>query len=167
MVTTAINSLTTISRTQRRPAQGSMYLLNNMSYLQHNTVVEPAHEALLDFLSKPTQDAINSNFRTAKAAYFDANFSPLLQTLTDDPGSGKSGKSAAVKEKFTKFYELFDEVLERHKGARLLEDDPDARMAIGEDVVKLVVPSLVRFTNKYREKEFSKSEFAVSCLFIC
>ncbi|KAJ7918299.1 Cullin repeat-like-containing domain protein [Mycena leptocephala] len=157
VVTTAINSLTTISRTQRRPAQGSMYLLNNMSYLQHNTVVEPAHEALLDFLSKPTQDAINSNFRTAKAAYFDANFSPLLQTLTDDPGSGKSGKSAAVKEKFTKFYELFDEVLERHKGARLLEDDPDARMAIGEDVVKLVVPSLVRFTNKYREKEFSKN----------
>jgi hypothetical protein len=39
-----------------------------------------------------------------------------------------------------------------------LEDDADARAAIGEDVVKLVVPSLVRFTNKYREKEFSKSK---------
>ncbi|KAJ7653129.1 Cullin repeat-like-containing domain protein [Mycena polygramma] len=158
VVTTAINSLTTISRTQRRPAHGSMYLLNNMSYLLHNMVDEPAHEALLDLLSKPTQDALNSNLRTAKAAYFDANFSPLLQTLTDDPGSGKGGGArAAVKEKFTKFYELLDEVLERHKGARLLEDDPDARMAIGEDVVKLVVPSLVRFTNKYREKEFSKN----------
>ncbi|KAJ6554308.1 exocyst complex component, exo70 subunit [Mycena capillaripes] len=158
VVTTAINSLTTISRTQRRPAYGSIYLLNNMSYLRQNTVLEPAHEALLDFLSKPTQDAINSNFRTAKAAYFDANFSPLMQTLTDDAGSGKgSGARAAVKDKFTKFYELLDEVLERHKGARLLEDDPESRQAIGEDVVKLVVPSLVRFTNKYREKEFSKN----------
>lgn len=89
VVATAISSLTTISRTQRRPAHGSMYLLNNMSYLRHNTVLEPAHEALLDFLSKGAQDALNSNFRTAKAAYFDANFSPLLQTLTDDAGGGK------------------------------------------------------------------------------
>ncbi|KAJ7459394.1 Cullin repeat-like-containing domain protein [Mycena galericulata] len=160
VVTTAINSLTTISRTQKRPAYGSMYLLNNMSYLRHNTILAPAHDALLDFLSKPTQDAVNSNFRTAKAAYFDANFSPLLQMLTDDPGTGKGSSSAAksaVKEKFTKFYELLDEVLDRHKGSRLLEDDPEARAAIGEDVVKLVVPSLVRFTNKYREKEFSKN----------
>jgi len=158
VVITAINSLTAISRSQRRPAHGSIYLLNNVSYLRHNTVLEPAHEALLDFLSKPAQDALNSNFRTAKAAYFDANFSPLLQTLTDDAGAGgKSGGKAAVKEKFTKFYELLEEVLDRHKGARLLEDDPDGRMAIGEDVIKLVVPSLVRFTNKYREKEFSKN----------
>ncbi|KAF7369326.1 hypothetical protein MVEN_00260900 [Mycena venus] len=95
VVTTAITSLTTISRSQRRPAHDSMYLLNNISYLRHNTVLEPAHEALLDFLSKPTQDALNSNFRTAKAAYFDTNFSPLLLTLTDDAGrSGKSGAKA-------------------------------------------------------------------------
>jgi len=126
-----------------------------MAYLQHNTVLSPQHDALLDFLSKPTQDALNSGFRTAKAAYFDANFSPLLQTLTDDPSA--KGAKAAAKEKFTKFYELLDEVLERHKNARILEDDADARAAIGEDVVKLVVPSLVRFTNKYREKEFSKN----------
>ncbi|KAJ7717365.1 Cullin repeat-like-containing domain protein [Mycena maculata] len=158
VVATAINSLTTISRSQRRPAFGSMYLLNNMSYLQHNLLIAPAHDALLDLLSKPTQDTVNSNFRTAKAAYFDANFSPLLQMLTDDPGNAKGGAAkSAVKEKFTKFYELLDEVLDRHKGARLLEDDPEARVAIGEDVVKLVVPSLVRFTNKYREKEFSKN----------
>ncbi|KAK7052358.1 Cullin repeat-like-containing domain protein [Favolaschia claudopus] len=156
VISTAINSLTTISRSQRRPAHGSIFLLNNISYLRHNIVLEPTHEALLDFLSRQSQDALNSNFRTAKAAYFDANFSPLLQTLTDDP-AGKSGQKSAVKEKFTRFYELLEEVLERHKGARLLEDDPDGRQSIGEDVVKLVVPSLQRFTNKYREKEFSKN----------
>ncbi|KAJ7302660.1 hypothetical protein DFH08DRAFT_977651 [Mycena albidolilacea] len=36
----AISSLT-ISRAQRRPAHGTMYPLNNMSYLRHNTVLEP------------------------------------------------------------------------------------------------------------------------------
>ncbi|KAJ7184391.1 Cullin repeat-like-containing domain protein [Mycena filopes] len=159
VITTAIASLTTISRTQRRPAYGSMYLLNNMSYLRHHTVLSPTHDALLDLLSRPAQEALNSNFRTAKAGYFDSNFSPLLQTLTDEPGNAKGGSSgrAAVKDKFTKFYELLEEVLERHKIARILEDDPEAREAIGDDVVKLVVPSLVRFTNKYREKEFSKN----------
>ncbi|KAF7369327.1 Exocyst complex protein EXO70 [Mycena venus] len=30
-------------------------------------------------------------------------------------------------------------------------------MAIGKDVVKLVVPSLVSFMNKYREQEFGKN----------
>ncbi|KAJ7054683.1 Cullin repeat-like-containing domain protein [Mycena amicta] len=166
VVSTAITSLTTISRTQRRPAAGSIYLLNNMSYLRHNLVLAPAHDELLDFLSRSTQDSLNSNFRTAKAAYFDANFSPLLQMLTDDP-AGKSGGSSArtaVKEKFTRFYELLEEVLERHRVARILEDDPDAREAIGEDVVKLVVPSLIRFTNKYQQKEFSKNPQKCVCL---
>lgn len=155
VVTTAISSLTTISRTQRRAAYGAMYLLNNMSYLQRSTVDAPRNDALLGLLSKPTQAALKSAVRTARATYFDTNFSPLLQTLTDDPGA--KGAKAAAKEKFTRFYELLDEVLERHKNARLLEEDPDTRASIGEDVVKLVVPSLVRFTNKYREKEFSKN----------
>jgi exocyst complex protein 7 len=57
-------------------------------YLRHNTDLKPAQEALLDFLSKGAQDVLNSNFRTAKVAYFDTNFSPLLQTLTDDIGGG-------------------------------------------------------------------------------
>ncbi|CAK5272103.1 unnamed protein product [Mycena citricolor] len=157
VITTAISSLTTISRTQRRGAYGSIYLLNNISYLRRSTLEAPSNDALIDLLSKPTQDAINSASRTAKAGYFDANFSPLLQTLTDDAGAkGSSGKSA-VKEKFTRFYELLDEVLERHKNARILEDDDEGREDVGEDVVKLVVPSLVRFTTKHKEKEFSKN----------
>ncbi|KAF7321126.1 hypothetical protein HMN09_00200600 [Mycena chlorophos] len=158
VVATTINSLTAISRTQRRPAPGSIYLLNNMSYLRHHIVEAPAHDELLDLLSRSTQDLLNSNFRTAKAAYFDANFSPLLQMLTDDPAAKSGGSSArtAVKEKFVKFYDLLEEVLERHRVARILEDDPEAREAIGDDVVKLVVPSLRSFTNKY-QREFSKN----------
>lgn len=155
-MTTAVNSLTALSRTSKRPAFGSVFHLNNISYLQRYIVLDPTHDGLVYLLSTPTKEAINSNFRTAKAAYFDANFSPLMQTLTDDPKE-KPGK-AATKEKFTRFFDLLEEVVERHKVAVLLEDDPKGRLAIGEDIIKLLVPSLQRFTQKHREKEFSKSK---------
>ena len=47
---------------------------------------------------------------------------------------------------------------ERHRMARVLEEDEEGRDTVVEEVVKLVVPSLQRFTQKNREKEFSKSE---------
>ena len=105
-------------------------------------------------LSQPTQDILNSTFRTAKAGYFDANFSPLLQTLADEKDKGKS----AVKEKFNRFFELLDEVTERHQMARVLVDDPDGRATVADEAVKLVVPSLQRFIQRNLGKEFSKSE---------
>lgn len=134
-----------------------------MSYLRQHILASPRHTALIDLLSKQTQEALNSNFRTAKAAYFDANYSPLMQALTDDPKE-KPGK-AVTKEKFTRFFDMLDEVIERHKTAKVLEEDPQGREAIMEDVVRLVVPSLARFSQKQREKEFSKSELSHTVLF--
>jgi exocyst complex protein 7 len=113
---------------------------------------------LADILSRPTQDAINSNFRTAKAGYFDSNFSPLLQALADDKDKSGSGGKAAAKEKFTRFFDLLEETRERHQLARVLEDDEEQREMLEDEVVKLVVPSLQRFTQRMREKEFSKSK---------
>ncbi|KDQ22999.1 hypothetical protein PLEOSDRAFT_62377 [Pleurotus ostreatus PC15] len=155
VITTTVNSLTTLSRAQRRPSMGSIFLLNNISYLRQRIVLEPQNAGLSDLLSKPTLEAINSNFRTAKAAYFDSNFSPLMQALTDDPKE-KGGK-AVTKEKFTRFFDLLDEVVERHKLGKVLEDDEEGRETLADEVVKLVVPSLQRFTSKHREKEFSKN----------
>lgn len=136
---------------------GSIFLLNNISYLRQRIILEPQNAGLSDLLSKPTLEAINSNFRTAKAAYFDSNFSPLMQALTDDPKE-KGGK-AVTKEKFTRFFDLLEEVVERHKLGKVLEDDEEGRETLADEVVKLVVPSLQRFTSKHREKEFSKSMF--------
>lgn len=79
-----------------------------------------------------------------------------MQALTDDPK--EKVNKAATKEKFTRFYDLLEEVVERHKVAQLMEDDPEGREAIGDDIIKLLVPSLARFTQKHREKEFSKSK---------
>ncbi|KAJ3748105.1 Cullin repeat-like-containing domain protein, partial [Lentinula detonsa] len=154
VVLTIINTVSLIARTQRRPPFDSFFLLNNIAYLRKN-ILEPRQDSLIDYLTKPTQDVLNSNFRTAKASYLDANFSPLMQSLSDDP---KEKGKAATKEKFTRFYDLLEEVLERHRLAKVLEDDAESREAIGNDVIKFLIPSLKAFTQKQKEKEFSKSK---------
>jgi exocyst complex protein 7 len=160
VVTNAINSLTTISRT-RRPVFGSIFFLNNITYLRRHLLLHPDHPNLPFLLSQPVVDTLNSNWRTAKAAYFDTNFTPLMQAITDDPKE-KSGKSQA-KEKFTRFYDLLDEVVERHRMFKVLDEDKEGRSAIADELVMLVVPSLKRFTQKQKEKEFSRSEFCFCC----
>ncbi|KAI0360296.1 hypothetical protein OH77DRAFT_1418171 [Trametes cingulata] len=147
-----VQSLLTLSRTNKRPAFGAIFLLNNISYLRTQLLVRPRTD-VPSILSRPAQELLNSNFRTAKAGYFDANFSPLLQTLIDEKDKGKS----AVKEKFTRFFDLLDEVTERHSLARVLQDDPEGRATVADEAVKLVVPSLQRFIQRNLGKEFSKN----------
>ena len=155
VVNGVVQALLALSRSSKRPAYGAIFLLNNVSYFRTQLLVERASIAGA-ILSRPTQDLLNSNFRIAKAGYFDANFSPLLQTLIDEKDKGKS----AVKEKFNRFFELLDEVTERHQVARVLVDDPDGRATVADEAVKLVVPSLQRFIQRNLGKEFSKSELA-------
>ncbi|KAI9460716.1 exocyst complex component exo70 subunit [Russula earlei] len=165
VVTTLIASLTTLSRSQRRPAFGSVFLLNNTAYLCTNLL--KSRSPVLEIFSRPTEETINSSFRTAKAGYFESNFSPLVQALAEDKDKSGGGKTAA-KEKFTRFFDLLEETKERHQLARVLDDDEEQRQMLEDEVVKLVVPSLRRFTQKMREKEFSKSTSrARSVLTIC
>jgi len=153
LVNMTLNTLQALANSNRRPAFGSIFLLNNVSYLLTRLLTRPSSSTSLALLSKPAQDILKSNFRTAKAAYFDSNFSPMLQTLTDDGNKSKS----AIKEKFTRFFDLFDETTERHQLARVLHDDEEARMQVSEEAVKLVVPSLQKFIQKNLGKEFSKN----------
>jgi exocyst complex protein 7 len=157
MIATIVNTLTTLSRTGKRPAFGAIFLLNNISYFRTHVLLDPANPALLSLLSKPAVDLLNSNFRTARAAYFDANFSPLMQALTDEPGGKGSAGKAATKEKFTRFFDLLEEVAERHRLAKVLEGDRQGRETVSEEVTMLVVPALRKFMQKHKEKEFSKS----------
>lgn len=157
VVSILISTLTTLSRSSRRPAFGSVFLLNNMSHLVSALSGRAGIGAILP---KPTRDFVQSNFRTAKAAYYDSNFSPLMQALADDRERGKS----AMKEKLTRFFDLLEEVTERHRMVRVLEEDEDGRETLADEVVKLVVPSLQRFTQKTKEKEFSRSESTPRCV---
>ncbi|KZT66616.1 hypothetical protein DAEQUDRAFT_752050 [Daedalea quercina L-15889] len=153
LVSTTLNTLQALGNSNRRPAFGSIFLLNNVSYLLTRLLTRPSTPTIPTLLSKPAQDVIRSNFRTAKAAYFDSNFSPMLQTLTDDGNKSKS----AIKDKFTRFFDLLDETTERHQLARVLHDDDEARGQVSEEAVKLVVPSLQKFIQKNLGKEFSKN----------
>ena len=145
----------TLSRGQRRPAFGSVFLLNNMSYLRTHLLTQPIN-GVNALLSSQGRELLNSNFRTAKANYMDANLSPLLTALADDKDKSKS----SVKEKFTRFFDLLEELVERHAIAVVLPDDSegDEREMICQEVVMLVVPLFQRFTQKNPGKDFSRSE---------
>lgn len=161
VINTVISSLVTLSRTNKRPQFGSVFLLNNIAHLRTRLLIEPQTD-IPSLLAKPAQDLLNSNFRTAKAGYFDSNFSPLMQTLQEDKDKSKS----ATKEKFTRFFDLLEEVSERHKIAKVLQDDQSGREQMAEEVVKLVVPSLQRFIQRNTGKEFSKSRRGLQLFFV-
>jgi exocyst complex component 7 len=153
VVHTVVTSLSTISRTQRRAAFGSIFLINNIAHLRTHLLINPKND-VDNLLSGPTREIINSNFRTAKAGYFDSNFSPLVQALAEDKDKGKS----ATKEKFTRFFDLLDEIVERHSFAKVLPEEEDLRETIADEVNKLVVPVFQRFTQRNTGKDFSKSK---------
>ena len=154
-MSTTVTSLVTLSRSQRRPAFGSVFLLNNMSYLRTHLLTQPINgvDALV---SSQGRELLNSNFRTAKANYMDANLSPLLTVLAEDKDKSKS----SVKEKFTRFFDLLEELVERHAIATILPDDSEGeeREMICQEVVMLVVPLFQKFTQKNPGKDFSRSE---------
>ncbi|KAH8116065.1 Cullin repeat-like-containing domain protein [Phellopilus nigrolimitatus] len=158
IIMTTLSTLTTLSRSARRPAYGAIFLLNNVSYFLSALLFSPSDSAVPveALLAPPARNALQSGFRTAKAGYFDANFSPLLQALGDGPGAGGGSGKAGVKEKFTRFFELFDDIVERHRIVRVLPDDEQNRESLAEEAVKLVIPSLQRFIQK--NKDFSKSK---------
>jgi len=154
VVSTTITSLVTLSRGQRRPTFGSVFLLNNISYLRTHLLTQPVG-GVGDLLSSQGKELLNSNFRTAKANYMDANLSPLLTALAEDKDKSKS----SVKEKFTRFFDLLDELVDRHAIAAVLPDDSEAdeRDTVCQEVVLLVVPLFQKFVQKNPGKDFSRN----------
>ncbi|KDN37796.1 hypothetical protein RSAG8_09951, partial [Rhizoctonia solani AG-8 WAC10335] len=152
IISTLISTVNTLSRFLKRPALTSIFVLNNISFIRDRVLSAPRTnvDALL---SAPTQDVLNSNYRSSKAAYFDTNFTTLLSCLTDDAKDKKAG----IKDKFARFYEALEEIAERHRYARVLAEDDEGRDKLQEEVVRLVIPALQRFTQKHRDKELSKN----------
>ena len=109
MVSALLATLTTLSKAQKRPAVGSVFLLNNIVTLRNQLLLGPT-TSIDDLLAQRTQDAMNSSFRTAKAGYFDANFSPLVTALAEDPRDRSGISKSAAKDKWTRFFEVMDEL---------------------------------------------------------
>ncbi|KAF8688268.1 hypothetical protein AX14_003476 [Amanita brunnescens Koide BX004] len=156
VINTTISSLTALAKASRRPSVAGTFLLNNIHYLNAHLLQSPADPTLPGIIAKPTQDLLAHNQRTAKAGYFDSNFGPLMQALSDDPKEGRT----AGKERFTRFYDLLDEVLASHRVVRVLDTDELSelgREAIAEEACKLVVPAFRRFVQRMKDREFSKN----------
>jgi len=97
------------------------------------------------------------------------NFTALIQTLSDDRSDSKSGGKTAAKEKFTRFFDLLDEILERHRMAKVFdssggiqsqedeEEEAEERAGLGNEVTSFVIPTLKRFTQKQKDRDFSKN----------
>ncbi|KAN0135049.1 Major facilitator superfamily domain containing protein [Lactarius tabidus] len=128
IVNTLIVSLTTLSRMQRRPAFGTSSFSTNTTYVT-SARTSSGHAHPSSILSRPAKETIGSNFRTAKAGYFDSNSSPLVQ------------------EKFTRFFDLLEEIRERYLLAPVLGEDGEQRVMLEDEVFKLVVQG---FTQKKR-----------------
>ncbi|KAF8636329.1 hypothetical protein AX17_003620 [Amanita inopinata Kibby_2008] len=156
VINTTISTLNTLAKASRRTAVSGTFLLNNIYYLDAHLVQSPKDPMLPSYFAKPTQELLAHNQRTAKAGYFDSNFGPLMQALSDDPKEGRT----AGKERFTRFYELLEEVIERHRAVRVLDTDELSelgRESLAEEVCKLVGPAFRRFVQRMRDREFSKN----------
>jgi hypothetical protein len=73
-----------------------------------------------------------------------------------------------VKDKFARFYELFEEVVERHRVGRLLDEEgvERERKVVEEEVVGIVVESFRRFCVKAGGKGKSESSSSSSSFFL-
>jgi exocyst complex protein 7 len=149
VVTALLASLNNLATSQKKPPQNSIFHFNNVAFLRTKLLLDPT-TPIDDLLGTATQDALNSNYRTAKAAYFDTNFFPLVQALGD--GAGRRD----VKDRLTRFFDALDEAGDRHRTCKVLMDDEDGKEMLQEEVVKLVVPALVRFSEKHVQNSKSK-----------
>lgn len=110
-------------------------------------------------LSAKSQSLLNATFRSAKATYLESNFTALVSCLSEDKAqSGLGSSRQGTKEKALRFFDCLEELVERHRFAKVLEEDADSRAKLADDVAQLVIPVLSSFLAKHREKEFSRSE---------
>jgi exocyst complex protein 7 len=169
-----IQTLTTLSQSHKRPPLASIFLLNNISTLRLHLLANPS-SSIDELLSKPTREALNSAFRSSKADYFSANFGPLSNALVEEKeasglagvvgavGVGPSSKSL-LKERWMRYWEVLEEIVERHRFARIMGDDEEGRGLLADEAVKMVIPQLERFMAKNREKDFTKNVGKCECL---
>ncbi|KAF8878668.1 Cullin repeat-like-containing domain protein [Gymnopilus junonius] len=135
------------SRTARRTPFNSTFLLNNIPTSAHTSSPPPP--------PPPARTSSPPDHRTPHIL--------LPHRQSRDKGGafgvGGGGAKAQAKEKFTRFFDVLEEVVERHRFARVLEEEEErrGRGEMGDEIVMLVVPSFARFVQKQKDKEFSKN----------
>ena len=157
-----LTTITTLTKTQRQLALASIFLINNVSHLRLHLLLAPT-TPVDDLISAQAQSLLNATFRSAKATYLESNFTALVSCLSEDKAqSGLGSNKQGIKEKALRFFDCLEDIVERHRFAKVLAEDEEGRDRLADDVVKLVVPVFSSFLAKHREKEFSKSRYCPS-----
>lgn len=166
VISNLLTTITTLTKTQKRLPLSSIFLLNNISFIRLRLLSSPS-SPVDDMLSAASQSLLNATFRSAKATYLEANYTALISCLSEDKAqSGLGSSKQGTKEKALRFFDCLEELVERHRFMKVLEEDEESRRKLADDVVQLVIPVLNSFLAKHREKEFSRSTRYFSLL-IC
>lgn len=163
---TALDSRARLMRAPPRPGMGSIFLLNNLSYVRR----EILSSQVSDLLGEPCEDELNRKMRTAKSAYLEI-WSPLVSALLD-AGTEQSTAAGAIKaavkggasterretkDRFVRFFDAFEEVESLHHAARLDANEHELRERLKDEVDRMVVPTYSKFLARHRHGDFSKS----------
>ncbi|KZO98107.1 exocyst complex component exo70 subunit [Calocera viscosa TUFC12733] len=151
VMTILIKALEGRARALKRAQTGSIFMLNNLSYIRSNILLNP-RSAIDDLLPAQSQDSLNTAFRQAKNSYFEANWSPLLSNL----GEGKGGRQV-VKDQWTGFFDGLAEVATTHQAFPLNKQDAELREKLAEEVNNLVMPAFQRFSARHQAADFTKN----------
>jgi len=151
VMTILIGALESRARSLKRSQTGSIFMLNNLSYIRTNVLINP-RSAIDDLLPAQAQDVLNAAFRTAKSSYFEANWSPLLSNL----GDAKGGKQV-VKDQWSGFFDQLAEVAATHQTFPLNKQDSELREKLADEVQNLIIPAFLRFSNRHQAAEFTKN----------
>lgn len=161
---------TTITSTTAKNGLGAVFMFNNLNYIRR----EVLESGISDILGKPIEDELNKRVRACKVRYMEV-WSPLISALMDAGGEDSKGgfglgavKSALpgqqagaerreVKDRFGRFNDAFEEVVNLHKVAQFDKSDGEVRERLRDEIERMIVPTYAKFTQRHEGGQFSKN----------
>ncbi|KAH9816215.1 Cullin repeat-like-containing domain protein [Melampsora americana] len=157
---------TTITSTTAKNGLGAVFVFNNLNYIRR----EVLESAISDILGKSIEDELNKRVRACKVRYMEV-WSPLISALMDAGGDDSKGfglgavKSALpgqqagaerrdVKDRFGRFNDAFEEVVNLHKVAQFDKSDSEVRERLRDEIERMIMP---KFTQRHEGGQFSKN----------
>ncbi|CAG8472348.1 12990_t:CDS:10 [Acaulospora morrowiae] len=150
-------SLDSKSKTYKKAALTSIFLLNNYHYIlksirtQFLSVLDPEIEFKYEKLVKKYNDAYQDSWKPCCGNLMDYTM-VRGGTLKSTLGSNEKQN---VKEKFKNFNTEFDEMCKVNKGYAI--PDLELRTQVIKDIKAVLIPMYNRFLEKHQQSEFSKT----------
>lgn len=161
----AANTITSVTA---RNGVGAIYMLNNFTYIRR----ELLESMVIDIMGEQLEDQLNKRVRSCKVRYLEI-WSPLISALMDAGGDeGKFGLGAVksalpgqqagaerrdVKDRFGRFNDAFEEIIQLHQAARLDNNDPEMKDRLRDELERMIMPTYAKFAQRHEGGQFSKN----------